>query len=72
MFGMRFSADSGFLSKARNLFRSREIFVHDGATMRRVHVSGRVQVLGAGVIVAALGLSVIGTAQLTGAAPAIA
>ena len=71
MFGMRFSADSGFLSKARNLFRSREIFVHDGATMRRVHVSGRVQVLGVGVIVAALGLSVIGTAQLTGAAPAM-
>ena len=43
MFGMRFSADSGFLSKARNLFRSREIFVHDGATMRRVASMFRVE-----------------------------
>ena len=71
MFGMRMSANEGLLSKARNFFRSREIFVHDGATMRRIHVSGRVQALGAGVVTAALGLSLIGTAQLTGAAPAV-
>jgi murein DD-endopeptidase MepM/ murein hydrolase activator NlpD len=70
MLGMRFSAEDGLVAKVRNLFKPREIFVHDGATMRRVHVSGRTQALGAGAVVAALGLSVIGTAQLTGAAPA--
>ena len=67
---MRFSAENGLLSKLRTLFRSREVFVHDGATMRRVHISPRIQAMSAGVIVAALGLSVVGTAQLTGAAPA--
>ena len=71
MFGMHVSVGSGLLSKARNLFRSREIFVHDGATMRRVHVSSRVQAISAGVLTAALGLSLVGTAQLTGAAPAV-
>lgn len=71
MFGMGNTADVGLWSKARNFFRSREIFVHDGATMRRVHVSGRVQAIAASVTAAAIGLSVIGTAQLTGAAPAV-
>jgi murein DD-endopeptidase MepM/ murein hydrolase activator NlpD len=70
MLGMRFSAEDGFFAKVRNLFKPREIFVHDGATMRRVHVSGRIQALGAGAAATALGLAVIGTAQLTGAAPA--
>jgi murein DD-endopeptidase MepM/ murein hydrolase activator NlpD len=70
MLGMRFSTDEGVIAKLRNLFKPREIFVHDGATMRRVHMSGRVQALGASAVVAALGLSIVGTAQLTGAAPA--
>ncbi len=69
MFGMSFSADNGFVAKARSFFRSREIFIHDGATMRRVHISGRVQAIGAGAVTAAMALSLIGTAQLTGAAP---
>jgi murein DD-endopeptidase MepM/ murein hydrolase activator NlpD len=70
MLGMRFSAEDGLIAKLRSLFKPREIFVHDGATMRRVRVSGRTQALGAGAVVAALGLSIVGTAQLTGAAPA--
>ena len=71
MFGMGISADNGLLSKVRNSFRSREIFVHDGATMRRIHVSGRVQAITASLTVATLGLTLLGTAQLTGAAPAV-
>lgn len=70
MFGMSVSANDGLLSKARGFFRSRDIFIHDGATMRRVHISGRFQAIGAGMVTAALVLSLIGTAQLTGAAPA--
>ena len=69
MFGMSFTADNGFVSKARSMFRPRDIFIHDGATMRRVHISARVQAIGAGAVTAALALSLIGTAQLTGAAP---
>jgi murein DD-endopeptidase MepM/ murein hydrolase activator NlpD len=71
MVGMRYSAENGLLSKVRGFFRSREIFVHDGATMRRIHVSGRVQAIAASVTTAAIGLSMLGTAQLTGAAPAV-
>ena len=70
MLGMRFSAEDGLIAKVCGLFKPREIFVHDGATMRRVHVSGRTQAVGAGAAAAALCLAVVGTAQLTGAAPA--
>jgi murein DD-endopeptidase MepM/ murein hydrolase activator NlpD len=71
MFGKSISADHGRWSKVCNIFRPREIFVHDGATMRRVHMSGRVQAISASVVSAAFALSILGTAQLTGAAPAV-
>jgi murein DD-endopeptidase MepM/ murein hydrolase activator NlpD len=71
MLGMRYSAENGLLPKVRGFFRSREIFVHDGATMRRIHVSGRVQAIAASITTVAVGLSLLGTAQLTGAAPAV-
>jgi murein DD-endopeptidase MepM/ murein hydrolase activator NlpD len=41
------SSGSGLLSKIRYMLRSREIFIHDGASMRRVHVSSKVQIGGA-------------------------
>ena len=68
---MGLSAEHSLLAKLRRIFRSREIFVHDGATMRRVHVSGRIQAVAASLSTVAIGLSIIGTAQLTGAAPAV-
>jgi murein DD-endopeptidase MepM/ murein hydrolase activator NlpD len=71
MLGMRYSAENGLMSKVRSFFRSREIFVHDGATMRRIYVSGRVQAIAASITTLAVGLSLLGTAQLTGAAPAV-
>jgi murein DD-endopeptidase MepM/ murein hydrolase activator NlpD len=71
MLGKSISADQGLWSRARNFFRSREIFVHDGATMRRLHVSSRVQVIGLGIVSTALAFSILGTAQLTGAAPIV-
>ncbi len=55
----------------RRLFRSREIFVHDGATMRRIHISSRVQAAAVSVMTMSLGLSLVGTAQLAGAAPVV-
>ena len=33
------------------MFRNRELFIHDGSTMRRVHVSSRVQMMGAALSV---------------------
>jgi murein DD-endopeptidase MepM/ murein hydrolase activator NlpD len=41
------SSGSRLLSKIRYILRSREIFIHDGASMRRVHVSSKFQVGGA-------------------------
>jgi murein DD-endopeptidase MepM/ murein hydrolase activator NlpD len=72
MFGMNAFAQDGFVSRVRRLFRSRELFFHDGASMRRIHISSRTQVIAASVASAALGLSVVGTAQIAGAAPIVA
>jgi murein DD-endopeptidase MepM/ murein hydrolase activator NlpD len=38
------SEDTGFVSKIRHLFRGRDLFIHDGASMRQVRVSTRMQV----------------------------
>ncbi len=69
-----FSRGEGILPKFRNLFRPRELFVHDGAAMRRVHFSTRAQIsaasaAGAALFIAALGVGqiVIGTPALSGA-----
>jgi murein DD-endopeptidase MepM/ murein hydrolase activator NlpD len=72
MFGLNSLAQDGVVSKIRRVFRSRELFFHDGATMRRIHVSTRVQVITASVASAVFGLSVVGTAQMAGAAPMVA
>jgi murein DD-endopeptidase MepM/ murein hydrolase activator NlpD len=47
-------AGSGLVSRIRYILRSREIFIHDGAAMRRVHISTKTQMGGAalGVMVA--------------------
>ena len=63
--------ENRFSASLSGLFRSREIFVHDGANMRRLHISARAQTIGAGVLAAALGLCALGIAQLTGVAPAM-
>jgi murein DD-endopeptidase MepM/ murein hydrolase activator NlpD len=72
MLRMSFFEVSGLVSKARNAFRARDLFLHDGSTMRRVHLSTRVQALGASVASATIGLSLFATAQIAGAAPMIA
>ena len=71
MLFMPINAGNGLVSKVRRLFRSREIFVHDGATMRRIHVSTRIQAVAASISTAAIGLSLLGTAQLSGASTAV-
>jgi murein DD-endopeptidase MepM/ murein hydrolase activator NlpD len=65
-------AQDGFVSRIRRFFRSRELFFHDGASMRRIHISSRTQVIAASVASATLGLSIVGTAQIAGSAPMIA
>ena len=65
-------ADGGLVSRVRRTFRARDIFVHDGSTLRRIHISSRVQTVGASVATAAIGLSLFATAQIAGATPMIA
>ncbi len=43
------SEGGGLLPKLRHFFRSRELFVHDGASMRRVHLSTKLQLGGVAV-----------------------
>lgn len=71
MFRTSFSEISGLVSKARNAFRARDVFLHDGSTLRRIHISARAQALGASVASATIGLSIFAAAQITGAAPMI-
>lgn len=51
-----FSDKSGALPNFRNVFKSRDIFIHDGSGMKRVRISARVQ-LGAASVAA---LAVVG------------
>ena len=61
----------GLLPKLRSLFRSRELFIHDGASMRRVHVSSKIQMMAAGgSFIAAAGLA-LSVAQLVAGAVAV-
>lgn len=40
----------GMLPKLRTAFRARELFIHDGAAMRRVHISSRSQMMAASAV----------------------
>lgn len=72
MFGLKVFVQDGLVSRVRKLFRPRDLFVHDGATLRRVHISTKAQACVASVMTATLGLSLVGTAQMAGAAPMVA
>ena len=60
------------MSALRHNFRSRDFFIHDGAAMRRVHLSSRTQVAGvtAGAVVGALSLCAV--AEIALSTPAVA
>jgi murein DD-endopeptidase MepM/ murein hydrolase activator NlpD len=58
--------------KFRNLLKARDIFLHDGKTLRRVRVSVPLQLSAAAAALSTLCWSVFATAQLATAQPAIA
>jgi murein DD-endopeptidase MepM/ murein hydrolase activator NlpD len=68
----RFFGRDGFVSALRTKFRARDLFFHDGSTMRRVHVSAKVQVAGATAGMTTLALSALSIAQFAVGTPAIA
>ncbi len=68
----RIFGQDGFVSTLRSKFRARDLFFHDGSTMRRIHVSTKVQVTGATVGATALVMSMLSVAQLAVSTPAIA
>ncbi len=57
------SADDGFVAKFRTLFRPRDLMIHDGSAMRRVHISSRAQIAAAGSCVAIAFVATFGIAQ---------
>jgi murein DD-endopeptidase MepM/ murein hydrolase activator NlpD len=68
------SADDGFVAKVRSVFRPRDLMIHDGAAMRRVHISTKVQLAATGscaavAVVATFGIAqfALGTTALTNA-----
>lgn len=68
----RFFGRDGFVSALRTKFRSRDLFFHDGSTMRRVHVSAKLQVAGATAGLTTVTLALLSVAQLAVSAPAVA
>lgn len=58
------SANGAFLPKLRKAFRSREVFIHDGAAMRRVHISSKAQIMTVSGVMAMTAVSCVGMAQL--------
>lgn len=54
---------SGRLSTLRQMFRSRELFIHDGAAMRRVHISARTQIIAASAAFFTFAVSAFGLTQ---------
>jgi murein DD-endopeptidase MepM/ murein hydrolase activator NlpD len=71
MLRISFFKVNALVSTARNAFRARDLLLHDGSTMRRIHLSARAQAVGASVVSATIGLSLFATAQMAGAAPMI-
>lgn len=57
------SANGGFIVKFRDMFRARDVLVHDGAGMRRIHISSRTQIAGAGAVATAALVATFGMAQ---------
>ncbi len=62
--GVTGSDSVGLLPKLRNAFRARELFVHDGSAMRRIHISSRSQIMAASAVAAMTLASGGGVAQL--------
>lgn len=58
------SANGVLLPKLRKALRSREVFIHDGAAMRRVHISSRAQIMALSGAFAVTAVSCLGMAQL--------
>jgi murein DD-endopeptidase MepM/ murein hydrolase activator NlpD len=61
----------GLVSAVRRFFRPRDIFLHDGTAMRRLHLSTRVQAGTASGLAASAILSLFATLQIAGATAAI-
>lgn len=54
---------SGRVSKLRQMFKARELFIHDGTAMRRIHVTARAQMIAASAAFFTLAVSAFGLAQ---------
>ena len=66
------NGQDGVVSRVTHAFRPRDLFVHDGSTMRRVHVSTKVQVAGAALATSAMMWGMLATVQVGMGAPTVA
>lgn len=71
-FGSFFSRQANFVSAVREKFRSRELFIHDGARMRRIHIPAKLQVAAAATGVTTCALSLFAVVQIAVGTPAVA
>jgi murein DD-endopeptidase MepM/ murein hydrolase activator NlpD len=65
------SREDGFVSRIRQFFRPRELFIHDGSAMRRIHVSTRTQIGAASAAFSVFAVGALGVMQMVVAMPAV-
>jgi murein DD-endopeptidase MepM/ murein hydrolase activator NlpD len=63
--------EDGFVPRIRQFFRPRELFLHDGSAMRRIHVSTRTQIGAASAAFSMVAIGVLGVAQMVVGMPAV-
>lgn len=66
-----FLGKDGLVATVRRFFRPRDIFFHDGAAMRRIHLSVRLQAMTASAASLCLLLALFATLQIAGATAAV-
>lgn len=68
----RFFGQGSLMSTVRGKFRPRDLFFHDGATMRRIHISSKVQMTAAAGLTTTLAMSLFAVVQFAVGTPAMA
>lgn len=58
-----FAQNAGLQARFRSIFKTRDLFFHDGSTLRRIRLSARTQLLAASVVLAIVGWSMFAALQ---------
>ncbi len=70
-FGSQDLSSQNLIASFRHRFRARDLMIHDGTAMRRLHLSSRIQAMTASAIALVIGGTVFSAAQIAFSAPGV-